>query len=293
MTFKPMFASAIKDTSTLKFPVLASIKLDGIRATVQGGRLLSRSLKEIPNRHIQEKFKNLPEGLDGELIYGDPAHPECFRTTTSVVMSDQKDPAGIKFWAFDIFEPGPFSSRDQLVYENVFSLDDENVEKVHQVEIPSEEMLLQFEAKMLEAGHEGVMVRSFDGPYKQGKSSIREGYLLKLKRFEDAEAEIVGFYEEQENQNEAKTNALGRTERSTQKAGMVEKGTLGGFDVKDIKSGVDFKIGGGFTAPLRVEFWRDRKKLLGKIVKYKYFPTGSKEKPRFPVFLGFRDKRDT
>jgi DNA ligase-1 len=35
-----------------------------------------------------------------------------------------------------------------------------------------------------------------------------------------------------------------------------------------------------------------RKKLLGKIVKYKYQEIGVLEKPRFPVFLGFRDKED-
>jgi len=32
--------------------------------------------------------------------------------------------------------------------------------------------------------------------------------------------------------------------------------------------------------------------LMGKVVKYKSQPTGVKDKPRFPVFLGFRDKVD-
>lgn len=292
MIFKPMLASPIEDTSKLKFPVLASIKLDGIRATVQGGKLLSRSLKLIPNKHIQKKFKNLPEGLDGELIYGDPAHPDCYRTTTSIVMSEGKDPAGIKFWAFDIFEPGGFEKRSDYVYEHVFNIDDPDVENVFQSTIQNEEQLLKYEADALVSGHEGVMVRSLDGPYKQGRSSVREGYLLKLKRFLDAEAVITGFYEEMENQNEAKKNALGRTERSTAKDGLVGKGTLGGFEVEDTKTGVAFQIGGGFTAEMRKDFWKRRKDLIGDVVKYKYFPTGSKERPRFPVFLGFRDRRD-
>jgi DNA ligase-1 len=295
MTFKPMLATAIEDTSTLKFPVLVSIKLDGIRATVQGGRLLSRSLKEIPNRHIQKKFKNFPEGLDGELIYGDPAHPDCYRTTTSIVMSEDKDPAGVKFWAFDTFEPGGFEKRHGYVDEIVFHLDDPDVEIVYHRLIKNEEELLRYEAAALEAGHEGVMVRSLNGPYKQGRSSVKEGYLLKLKRFKDAEAEIVGFEEEQENTNEAKTNALGRTERSSKKEGMIGKGTLGKFEVLGVSGphrGINFSIGGGFTAVMREEYWKNRKKLIGKIVKFKYFPSGSKDRPRFPVFLGFRDKAD-
>ena len=67
MTFRPMLASHCKDMSNLRFPVLVSKKLDGVRASVQGGRLMSRSLKPIPNENVQAMFKGLPEGLDGEL----------------------------------------------------------------------------------------------------------------------------------------------------------------------------------------------------------------------------------
>lgn len=295
MTFKPMLASAIEDTSTLKFPVLASIKLDGIRATVQGGKLLSRSLKEIPNRQVQAMFKHLPQGLDGELIYGDPAHPDCYRTTTSIVMSQDKDASGINFHVFDVWlldVDVEFSVRLKTTEEIAA---DYSLSFVPHTLIKDEEELLAFEAHALEEGHEGIMVRSLTGPYKQGRSSVKEGHLLKLKRFLDGEATINGFYEEQENQNEAKTNNLGRTERSSSKAGLVGKGTLGGFEVTGVGGsydGVQFQIGGGFTADNRREFWNARKKLVGKLVKYKYFPTGSKERPRFPVFLGFRDKID-
>ena len=86
MTFRPMLASHCKDTSKLKFPVLVSKKLDGVRASMQGGILLSRSLKPIPNVHVQEMFKGLPEGLDGELIFGDPCSPTAYRDTVSIVI---------------------------------------------------------------------------------------------------------------------------------------------------------------------------------------------------------------
>ncbi len=88
MTFRPMLASHCTDTSKLKFPILVSKKLDGIRATVQGGRLLSRSLKPIANENVQARFAGLPEGLDGELIVGDPCAPDAYRKTSSIVMSD-------------------------------------------------------------------------------------------------------------------------------------------------------------------------------------------------------------
>lgn len=38
--------------------------------------------------------------------------------------------------------------------------------------------------------------------------------------------------------------------------------------------------------------WSDRQALIGKTVKFKYQAIGTKDKPRIPVFLGWRDARD-
>jgi DNA ligase 1 len=292
MTFKPMLASLCTDTSKLRYPVLASRKLDGIRAMVQGGKLVSRNLKPIANIQVQEKFKGLPNGLDGELIAGDPTDEHAFSNTTSIVMARDKSAYGVKFYAFDFFEEAPFSVREASSYTLVFDFDNEDVEQVLQRNIISEEQLLGFEAEALADGYEGLMVRDPAGMYKQGRSSEKQGWLLKVKRFQDSEAVIEGFYEEQENQNAPTKNALGRTERSSAKANLVGKGTLGGFEVKDIKSGVQFQLGGGFTAVQRQAFWDNREDFIGKIVKYKFFPVGVKDRPRFPTFIGFRDKAD-
>jgi DNA ligase-1 len=55
---------------------------------------------------------------------------------------------------------------------------------------------------------------------------------------------------------------------------------------------VEFDIGTGFTADQRQLLWSVGDNLIGRVVKYKSQPTGVKEKPRFPVFLGFRDAVD-
>ena len=295
--FKPMLASKVTKFDALKFPLLASIKLDGIRATVQGGKLLSRTLKPLPNKAIQKLFAGLPEGLDGELILGDPAAPDCFRKTSSKVMSPDEDAKGIVFHVFDIIDFHGFEERLSILettveFIEVFPGMDKLVKLVIQTKIDSLNELETFEEMVLAEGHEGVMVRSLNGLYKQGRSSEKEGYLLKVKRFQDSEAEIIGFEELMHNDNEAETNELGRTKRSTKKEGMVPAGVLGAFNVRDLVSGVEFDIGTGFDADNRACFWSCRKNLIGKIVKYKYFATGSKDKPRFPVFLGFRDKMD-
>jgi DNA ligase-1 len=61
--FKPMLASPA-DMSKLRFPLWLSPKLDGIRALVINGVVMSRSLKPIPNQHVQSLFGHL-EGYDG------------------------------------------------------------------------------------------------------------------------------------------------------------------------------------------------------------------------------------
>lgn len=85
------------------------------------------------------------------------------------------------------------------------------------------------------------------------------------------------------------TNALGRTERSSVKANKTGKGTLGGFHVYDVVTGIEFRVGSGFTAEQREEFWIHQADIIGCTIKYKSFSIGVKEKPRHPVFLGFRN----
>jgi DNA ligase-1 len=202
----------------------------------------------------------------------------------------------VSFHIFDVFaEPSvPFVTRFARLFK-IADIGFPDVILVDQVKIACLNNLQIIEEKWLNEGYEGVMLRDPAGPYKQGRSSEKQGWLLKLKQFEDGEARVVDFVEECENTNTATTNALGRTERSTAKAGMVGKGRLGKFVVVGVGGtydGVEFGVGGGFTAEMRQDLWTDRQLCLDKILKFKYFASGSKERPRFPVFLGWRDKRD-
>ena len=55
--FKPMLACECSDITQVKFPIMASSKLDGIRCTIFGGVAYSRSLKPIPNKFVQSWAK--------------------------------------------------------------------------------------------------------------------------------------------------------------------------------------------------------------------------------------------
>lgn len=296
--FKPMLASPA-DLDKVRFPVLASPKIDGIRGVVldrgEGPQLLTRKLLTLPNKHVFATLSNTELlGLDGELVVGRANAPDVMRATTSGLMRHEGEP-DYTFWVFDhVYTDGGYDKRLAALEKKV-SLYVKNTFRVSllpQKLIETHDALLSFEAQIVEGGYEGVIIRDPKGPYKHGRSTANEGYLLKVKRFQDSEAEIIGFEEEMENTNEATRDELGRTKRSSAKAGKVGKGTLGAFICRDLGSGIEFNVGTGISAADRAQFWIGRDALASKIVKYRFFPVGVKEAPRHPAFIGFRDPRD-
>ena len=282
---KPLLATEA-DFNILTFPKLASIKLDGIRCLIIDGQAVTRSLKPIPNEHIRTALSR-PEfnGLDGEILCADPTDPDCYRKTNSAVMGRAGAP-DFTFYVFDRHDLPQHEFHTRLMH--VVKAETPSFIKVldHEM-VRSPEHLTEYEAAAVDAGHEGIMLRCPNGPYKQGRSTAKEQILLKVKRFADSDAEVLGVQEEMENTNEAKKDALGRTERSSHAAGKVGKGSMGALLVRDLASGVEFSIGSGFTRANREEEWK-----AGDLVKYKSFLVGVKEKPRFPIFLGRRAAED-
>lgn len=313
MKFKPMLAAQLPanyELQLLAWPLLCSAKLDGVRACVQSGVLVSRNLKPIPNAHTQHLFGRVDlEGLDGELVVGKPTDSdEVFRRTSSAVMSRQGKPE-VFFRVFDYFDPAAaFMRRLEVVKRKLrhasirmphYRLGNSSVvhcalQIVQQRQIISAAELLEEERRLLTQGYEGCMLRDPFGLYKQGRSTLREFGLVKLKRFADGEAVVLGVAELMSNQNQAEQDALGRAKRSSHKAGLRAAGVLGALLVRDCKTGAEFSIGSGFTQEERIAHWNNKqgKRLIDSIVKYKYFATGGKERPRFPVFCGFRSRRD-
>lgn len=296
-TFKPMLA-AEADLNALRFPLIASPKLDGVRALVKDGVVLSRSLKPIPNKHVQKLFGRPElEGLDGELIVGSPTDPQCFQNTSGAVRRVEGEPR-VTFYVFDdVSRPdSPYVDRRRMAYTKLLGAIP-YVVLLDEVWTLSQEHLAAIEEWATTVGFEGLILRDHLSPYKFGRSTTKEGYLLKLKRFKDSEARIQAVEELMHNTNEAKTNELGRTERSSHKANLVPAGTMGRLFVEDIHTGQRFHIGTGFTQEQRDWFWQEKQRhdlqpFDWQLVKYKFFPVGVKELPRHPVYLGLRDGFD-
>lgn len=294
--FKPLLAFTCEDTSTLKYPLYASVKLDGIRCVVLDGVVYSRSMKPIRSKAVQELFGK-PEynGLDGEILYGPWNAPNVFNVTTQTVMATELKPEFTKeylsFAVFDyVLSDEPYNVRKAIAGQIINLHMDKHVHGVMQIKVESEKSLLALETEMLDQGYEGLMVRSIDGRYKQGRATSKEGIIGKIKRFKDAEAVVIGFEEKMTNTNEKKTNELGYSERSSSKEGMIGANTLGALVCEC--NGIRFTMGSGFDDVGRAEVWANKSKYLGKLAKFKYFEVGMKDSYRFPIFLGWRDEDD-
>lgn len=119
---------------------------------------------------------------------------------------------------------------------------------------------------------EGLIFRDPNGVYKQGRSTMKDQALVKLKFKEDREYLCVGW--------EPLLRADGTVEDMI---GSLECITA---------TGHVFKVGSGFTEQERIGLFNDHPNLRGRIVRVQSMAFGAGDVPRQPVFTGFRDIHD-
>lgn len=239
-----------------------SEKLDGYRAYWNGNNLLTKNgnIINAPDYFIM----NLPLTwhLDGELWLGH----NLFENTGFIRSKKKNNPlwTAVKYIVFDIPNyMGTYVERYDflrtlnlgsyaVVIKNfIFNEKTMNIDKI----------LKQFEKE----GAEGLMARNPKSSYEWG---IRSNNLLKIKSFHDAEAIVIGY------------------KMGTGKYNNV----LGALYVKDVKNGVLFKIGSGFSDVLRKNYLKELP--IGTVITYKYTDLTKYKKPRFPRFYRVREYLD-
>lgn len=290
---RPMLSATATaaDLERLKYPLLASPKLDGIRCIIHPELgPVTRSFKPVPNVYIRELLHDSRlYGFDGELMLPN----EKFNPIQSAVMSQHGTPT-FEFWAFDNAIEGipdsggyykPFKERHSTIMEIEarFSF----IKRVKHIQVCGPAEVSAFMAKCLEEGYEGVILRDPEAPYKCGRSTLKQQGMIKFKEWFDAEGTVVGFEELLRNQNVQERDAFGLAERSSKKEGMVAAGTLGALVLSTQWGNVS--VGSGFDTALRERIWKDQQSFLGKTVTFKYQAHGMQDKPRFPIFMRFRE----
>jgi DNA ligase-1 len=277
----------------LKFPLLCSPKLDGIRGYTTGAGIFSRTGKLLPSLQVQDEFSDLMH-FDGEVIVGSATDHDVYNRTQSHVMSIAKE-GDISYHVFDYIHPDwlnlSFYRRLEEAEKRVKLSLQCNLKYVPHTEVNNLLELLVYETTCLEEGYEGIMMRDPAGRYKRGRCTWNEGIIYKLKRFTDAEASIVGFREEMTNTNEKLQDEFGYAKRSSSKAGLIPANTLGKF-VVDF-NGQELDVGcGSFTHEQRKLIWDCSDDFLGDTLKFRFFGHGVKDLPRFSRALGFRTEDD-
>lgn len=281
---RPQLASSeIPDIYTqVTYPKIIQPKLDGICCLAVNGVALSRTMKPIPNQYVQKVFKELNlHGLHGELmVRGD------FNDVQSAIMREDDEPS-FYYVVYDVWDyDAPYFTREERFMKQVVSLDNEHVCAIDGAIVDSpKECDLELE-HYIQVGYEGAMLRDPNSLYKQGRHTLKSQALMKLKKFFDDEAVIVGFEEKMHNNNEKEIDERGYSKRSHKKEGMVAANTLGALVVEWKNN--HFKIGSGYTDTQRKQLWEQRDDLKGKPVTFKYQELSKYGIPRFPVFKCIR-----
>ena len=297
MLWKPLLSATIPidpatgdfDWNCIPLPVYASYKYDGYRAMVQDGILVSRNGLPVRNRELQARYgKPEYEGMDGEMVDGPPNAPSAFNRTSRVVNNAAASAVDTKMYVIDWFLEEDITELRHRIRgtEEYFEKPSKHLVVAKQKICKTVAQVQDFERKAVAAGWEGVMLRRADqGPYpqkpgKQNRSTLREFYLARLKRFEYDFAKIVRPHPLEHNLNEERT-AAGK--RSTKKAGIAvdhaRAGSVTVLGTTGLAKGLEFNI----TVPTNAlrakgaEWWGRQ---IGREIRYKYQVVGTKDKPR-------------
>ena len=301
------------DLSKVTFPVRFFVKIDGVRALNLQGQLTGRSLDPFKGFGITEYFSK-PEflGLDGEMVLGDK--PNCDQRLCSLTTGAMgrfkgvTELADLHWWVFDLVTAEtvnlPYSERHQMLEERVKQLNHPRIHLVPSVMLDNREELDYFISQAFENGFEGAVLRT-DSPYKEGRSDKRQ-QLTRIKPWADFEILVTGLTEGDRNDNAATTNSLGRTERSSAKAGKVPNGQVGsvqGTLLADFYDPISKKLlfakglaitagSGEMSVAEAKHYFENQHELIGRFAKIKNMTHGVKLLPRFPTFVSIRLPED-
>lgn len=300
MPFKPHLACDV-DLDKLKYPVAVLPKIDGVRGLNVDGLLFARSMKRFKNKYMTEVYSKMCySGFDGEFAAGEETDADLCRRTSSATGTIEGEPS-LTWHVFDIctehMQNTPYEQRYVQLKEYVDSQHQNgemlDIKVVPMYIVNNKEELEEWETTWLEMGYEGMIIRKLDGKNKQGRCTVREGAYLRLKRFIEEDAVVKRIVEGVTNGNEAQTNELGHTFRSTHQANMIPNGMVGSLVCVDVKSGREIEVGpGSMTHADRRFYFENQSALIDQTIKYKHFPKGVKDKLRFPLFVSIRSETD-
>jgi DNA ligase-1 len=151
----------------------------------------------------------------------------------------------------------------------------------------------------LEAGQEGIILRSPTAKYKHGRTTLRQDGMWKFKEFMTQDAVIVGIEQGEKMIDgiDRDVDAQGKLERTYKQENYTSSGMVGAFWVQqDGYPRFKVKPGKGHDNAWKTMVWKDYQlhpeKWHGKHLEYKFMPHGTMDKPRIGNLVRLRPDLD-
>jgi DNA ligase-1 len=299
-TFKPMLAPNEKvELKDMKFPLLVSYKLDGIRCIFKDGQMYSRALKQFPNIQLRKRFEYLAKLskekniiLDGELLAKSLTFNELSGITRQL---DKELPEDLFFYCFDAIKNENFN---QLFTDRINNYTSDFGSTIPYVKILQQNLVFNISTintlyeQALDWGCDGLILRDPNGRYKFGRGTVKEGLIYKMKPFQTFDAKIIRVIQGTEVREgaEKKINELGMSVTSKKKDDRILINRACDFVV--LYEEKELKVSIAMTNEEKEEVWKNKDKYIGRWIEYKGMLVGSKDLPRHPGFIRFRDDKN-
>jgi DNA ligase-1 len=261
----------------MAFPCFVQPKLDGLRCLtfLQDGKVVAQSRTgglfsmDRVTHALHPFFKEYPMVvLDGELYTPDLS----FERVAGLIKKkkrtadDDHDLSLIKYHVYDCIPTtsmsSSFSERIEFLNETASLRNDPLLALVSTEHIDSDESFRSFFSTYIEAGFEGIMLRTLNGVYRTG---YRSKDLQKYKEFQEEEFKIIGY-----------DQGTGRDE-----------GTV--IWLCETELGKPFSVRPRGTMELRKEWYKNGPRYVGKKLTVIFQERSEQGVPRFPVGKAVRD----
>lgn len=249
-----------------KYPLMASAKFDGVRAVITPDGIYSRNWKRF-NSELEQYFEDaIAEArknnsiIDGEIYSRNLRFDQLISNIRGNDINES-----IRFYAFDSCTLDEWNNQTTKPFKVRY---DETVRRyrhlnrvapVVQYQINNDNDLEILFGQSIDQGFEGLIMRNPESQYKNGRATMRQNIIYKLKQWVTIDSKIVGF-------------------KQMMKGGK-RTAKIGSFLLRS-SDGIEYaaKPAAGLTLD---DTWCKRDQYLGGYVECRFMKHGVKLRPRF------------
>jgi DNA ligase-1 len=315
--------NATPDLDKLRYPVLASVKLDGIRGIIKNGQMLTRKMESFKPMVLRRFQRVIDAAAESDIVLDfEVWSPELSFTQISSAVSSAMLCEKLKLYIFDLvnvtewYRQKSIWDEDAYAYFTPFnaryvrySAWSKNFDKSLVVPVKQHLCLCADDVRglldlALQENSEGLMLKSPVSFYLHGRSTEKQNIFYKLKKWVTQDAKIIGFKQKtsltaKARETNTQRDVLGNLKRGHRKGDRVMVDEVGSVEIELIDDAVlpkGTRCFVGFTEDAynlrKAITWDNRNSYIGKHVEIIFQEHGAKDKPRMGRIVRTRPDRD-